>query len=81
MIRFHLKRQISDWEFREGRRLTIGELAEKSHVTRPTLSRILNQKGYNTTTENIGRLCAFFACRVEGLVEFVPDEEVVESQG
>lgn len=73
MIRFHLKRLISDWEFREGRRLTIGELAEKSKVTRPTLSRILNQKGYNTTTENLSRLCAFFDCRVEDLIEYVPD--------
>ena len=81
MIRFHLKRIISDWEFREGRRLTIGELAEKSQVTRPTLSRILNQKRYNTTTENIGRLCAFFDCRMEDLVEFVPDDEVVKVQG
>lgn len=76
MIRFHLKKMISDWEFREGRRLTIAELAEKSLVTRPTLSRILNQRGYNTTTDNVGRLCAFFDCRVEDLIEFVPDEEV-----
>ena len=33
MIRFHLKRLISDWEFKEGRRLTIGELAKESLVT------------------------------------------------
>lgn len=76
MIRFHLKRLISDWEFKEGRRLTIGELAKESLVTRPTLSRILNQKGYNTTTENISRLCAFFNCCVEDLIEYVPDDEV-----
>ena len=76
MIRFHLKRMMSDWEFREGRRLTIAELAEGSKVTRPTLSRILNQRGYNTTTENLGRLCAFFNCRVENLIEFVPDDEI-----
>lgn len=76
MIRFHLKKLMSDWEFREGRRLSIGELAEKSQVTRPTLSRILNQRGYNTTTDNIGRLCAFFGCRVEDIVEYVSDDEV-----
>ncbi len=80
MIRFHLKRLISDWEFKEGRRLTIGEMAEKSLVTRPTLSRILNQKGYNTTTENISRLCAFFDCRVEDLIEYVPDDEAENGQ-
>jgi putative transcriptional regulator len=65
---------MSDWEFKEGRRLSIGELAEKSQVTRPTLSRILNQKGYNTTTDNIGKLCVFFDCRVEDLLEYVPEE-------
>ena len=80
MIRFHLKRQISDWEFREGRRLSIAELAEKSKVTRPTLSRLLNQRGYNTTTDNIGRLCAFFGCRVEDLIEFIPDDEAGQDQ-
>lgn len=74
MIRFYLKRLISDWEFKEGRRLTIGELAEKSKVARPTLSRILNQKGYNTTTDNLGRLCCFFNCRIEDLVEYIPDD-------
>ena len=76
MIRFHLKRLMSDWEFKEGRRLTIAELAEGSKVTRPTLSRILNQRGYNTTTDNLGRLCAFFNCGIDNLIEFVPDDEV-----
>lgn len=76
MIRFHLKQRISDWEFKMGRRLTIGELAEKSGVTRPTLSRILNQKGYNTTTDNVNKLCAFFDCRIEELAEYIPDDKV-----
>lgn len=79
MIRFHLKQRISDWEFRKGHRLTIGDLAEKSGVTRPTLSRILNQRGYNTTTDNVDKLCAFFNCRVEDLLEYVPDDEIEES--
>lgn len=76
MIRFHLRRQISDWEFREGRRLTIAELEKGSTVTRPTLSRIINQRGYNTTTDNLGKLCTFFNCRIEDLVEFVADKNV-----
>ena len=76
MVRFHLRRLISDWEFKKGSRLTIAKLSEGSGVARPTLSRILNQRGYNTTTENLGRLCAFFHCRIEELVEYIPDEEV-----
>lgn len=75
MIRFHLKRLMSDWEFREGRRLTIAELAEKSNVARPTLSRLINQRGYNTTTDIIARLCTYFDCSVGDLMENVPDDE------
>jgi len=75
MVRFHLKKLIADWEFKEGRRLTIAELAEKSGVTRPTLSRLLNQKGYNTTTDILGRLCRFFDCKLEDLAEYIPDED------
>ncbi|MGM0695064.1 MAG: helix-turn-helix domain-containing protein, partial [Pseudomonadota bacterium] len=29
---------------------------------------------YNTSTENLGRLCAYFDCRVEELVEYVPEK-------
>ena len=76
MIRFHLRRQISDWEFKTGRRLTIAELEKGSLVTRPTLSRILNQRGYNTTTDNIGKLCEFFNCKVEDLLEYVPKDQI-----
>jgi putative transcriptional regulator len=39
-----------------------------------TLSKILNQKGYGTGTETIDRLCSYFACRVEDLMEHIPDE-------
>ncbi len=79
MIRFHLKRLMSDWEFREGRRLTIAELAEMSNIARPTLSRIINQRGYNTTTDVVGKLCTFFNCPVGDLMENVPDDEVEKS--
>jgi putative transcriptional regulator len=79
MIRFHLRQQISNWEFNKGRRLTIGELAEKSGITRPTLSRILNQRGHNAKIDNVNKLCAFFDCRVEDLLEYVPDDEIENS--
>jgi DNA-binding Xre family transcriptional regulator len=39
-----------------------------------TLSKILNQKGYGTGTETIDRLCSYFACKVEDLMEHLPDE-------
>ena len=40
-----------------------------------TLSKILNQKGYGTGTETIDKLCEYFACRVEDLMEHVGSDE------
>ena len=35
-----------------------------------------NQRGYNTTTDNVNKLCAFFDCRTEELAEDIPDDKV-----
>jgi DNA-binding Xre family transcriptional regulator len=68
-----LKELIADREFREGRRITFEEVARVTGIHRTTLSKIANKKGYNTTTDNLDRLCRFFGCRVEQLVEYVSD--------
>ena len=39
-----------------------------------TLSKLGRQKGYNATTDILDRLCRFFDCPIEQLVEYVPDE-------
>lgn len=71
MIRFHLKKLIADWEFDKGRRLTLEELAQATGIHRTTLSRIANQKGYNTTTDNIDSVCQFFECTVDKVMEYI----------
>ena len=76
MIRFRLREMIVDREFREGRRTTLVEIAQETGIQRTTLSRISGQRGYNTTTDNIDKLCRFFGCSVDKLMEYVPDEEV-----
>lgn len=73
MIRFKIKELIAKKEFAEERRLTIGEVASEAGIHRMTLSKMINQRGYNTSTENLSRLCGYFDCRVEELVEYVPD--------
>jgi putative transcriptional regulator len=72
MIRFFLKERISDLEFREERRVTLHEIAAATKIHRSTLSKIANKKGYNCTTDNLDKLCAFFECRIEELVEHIP---------
>ena len=50
------------------------ELAKKTGVNRTTLSKIANQRGYSTVTDNIDKLCDFFGCTVADLMEHIPSE-------
>ena len=74
MIRFRLRERLADLEFREGRRITLGEVAEETGITRTTLSRIANNRGYNTTTDNLDALCAYFGCQVGDIAEYVQND-------
>ena len=38
-----------------------------------TLSKIVNERGYNTGSENLDRLCKYFGCSLSELAEFVND--------
>jgi len=80
MIRFRLKEFIADLEFRTGKRTTLGSIADATGVKQPTLSRIAGTRGYNTTTDNIDKLCRYFGCQVSDLMEYVPDETVAENE-
>lgn len=64
MIRFRLSELIADKQFKEGRRVTLIEIAAATGINRMTLSRMLNQKGYSTVTDNLDRLCEYFGCTV-----------------
>jgi putative transcriptional regulator len=74
MIRFKLGEMMEKKQFAEGRRVSISEVAAATGLNRMTLSKILNQKGYGTGTDTIDRLCQFFGCKVDDLMEHLPDE-------
>jgi len=74
MIRFKLGELMEKKRFADGQRYSITEIAAATDVSRATLSKILNQKGYGTGTDTVDRLCKFFGCRVEDLMEFVAEE-------
>jgi putative transcriptional regulator len=76
VIRFRLREMIIDKEFKEGRRITLEEVSQGTGIQRTTLSRIAGQRGYNTTTDNMDKLCRYFGCSVDKLMEYVPDEEL-----
>ncbi|MBD3799596.1 MAG: helix-turn-helix domain-containing protein [Epsilonproteobacteria bacterium] len=74
MIRFRLKELLADKAFREKRRITLSEVSEVTGIHRTTLSKIANQVDYNTTTENLEKLCEYFDCSVCDVAEYVRHE-------
>jgi len=73
MIRFRVKELMAEKQFREGKIVTLSEIAQATGIHRMTLSKIVNERGYNTGTENLDRLCKYFGCTLEKLAEFVSD--------
>ena len=78
MIRFRLQELLAEKQFREGRRVTLTELSETTGINRVTISKMVNQRGYSTVTDNLDKLCKFFDCKVGDIAEFVSDEEAQE---
>ena len=74
MIRFKLGEMMEKMQFAQGRRVSVSEVATATGLNRMTLSKILNQKGYGTGTDTIDRLCNFFGCKVEDLMEHLTDD-------
>lgn len=73
MLRFKLTERIADKEFNERRRITVQEIAQATGINRMTLSKLLNKHGVNVQTDNLDHLCAYFGCRIEEIVEYIPD--------
>ncbi len=71
MIRFRLKEVIAEKEFQEDRRVTLEEIAKVTGIHRTTLSKIANQKNYNTTTEILDKLCEYFQIELGKLAEHI----------
>lgn len=66
---------LADKEFKEKLAISILEVAEKTEISRVTLSKIANSKGdYKTTTDNIEKLCLYFVCTPNDLMTIIPEE-------
>lgn len=81
MIRFRLKELIADKEFREEKRISIETISQETGIHRSTISRIASQKGYNTTTDNIDKLCDYFDCSVEKIMEHISSKSSDQKSG
>lgn len=74
MIRFKLKELVAEYEFQKGKKLTLNQISEGTGIHRVTLSKINNIVGYSTTTDHIDKICEFFGCRIEEVMEYFPME-------
>ncbi len=73
MIRFRLKELIAEYQYREGRVLTLAEISAATGINRNTLSKIANDRGATVVSSNVDLLCKFFNCQVSDVMEYVPD--------
>jgi putative transcriptional regulator len=74
MIRFRIKEQLAEMSFRKGARVRLDDVAAATGIHRVTLSKIGSPSGCNTSTDNLDRLCNFFGCQIQDLVEYIPSE-------
>ena len=74
MLKFKFKQLLAEKEFKEGRSISITEVAKATGINRMTLSKIANHRGYSTVTDNLDKLCSYFGCEIGELVEYVEEK-------
>jgi putative transcriptional regulator len=72
MLRYRLRELMERHHFQTGKRLMVQDIQEATGISRATLSRFINKPGTVVKTDVLDKLCEFFDCRIEDLVEYVP---------
>ena len=78
MIVYFVRRLMAKKAAEENRRLTLTEVSDATGIGRVTLTRIADHPNYNAEAENLDKLCAYFGCKIEELVEYRPDTEAAK---
>jgi putative transcriptional regulator len=73
MIYIQIKELIKAKKAQWGRKVTLTEVASATGISRMTLFRMTHNKGYNTVTDHLDKLCTFFECEIYELISYVPD--------
>jgi putative transcriptional regulator len=74
MIRLRIKELLAQQSVKTGKRVRVEDVAEATGIHRATLSTISSFKGCSTTTDNLDRLCHYFQCQIQDLVEYIPSD-------
>lgn len=55
---------------------SVMELSRKIEISRDTLTKLYNNNRVDTVGLNIlDKLCRFFNCQIQDLIEYIPDEK------
>lgn len=73
MIRILLRELVAKKEIAEKRKIKLDEIAEATGISKTTLSKMQSVHDYNAKTENLNRLCTYFNCKIQDLLEYIPD--------
>ena len=67
MIKIHLSRLLGE------RRISQAELARQTGIRPNTISAIYNERIDRVTLLHLSRICEFLGCRLDELMEYIPD--------
>lgn len=69
MIKNHLSKLMGE------RRYTIVDVAKKTGMSTSTISNLYNEKVKRLDFDTLEKLCVLFNCKVENIIEYVPEKE------
>lgn len=72
-IRYKLKELIELKEKVEGKKISQAAIAREIGVQRSAINKLVTSRDYVTTTTTLNALCSYFDCKIEDLVEYIPD--------
>lgn len=73
MIKYNLKALIAEKKIMESRNITYREISSHTGISKVTLSKIAQSKGYDTAVSIVEKLCLFFKCTPNELITILPD--------
>ena len=68
MIKIHLSRLLGE------RRISQAELARHTGIRPNTINAIYNERVDRLTVWHLNRICEFLGCRLDELMEYIPDK-------
>ncbi len=69
MIKNHLSKLMGE------KRITITEVAKCTGMSASTISNLYNEKVKRLDFDTLEKLCEFFNCNIEDIIEYIPDKK------